>query len=129
VSGDRQTRSSRFDPEPQFEIHEVERIAGLDVVVTGRCWFEPIVAGTMFTAYAIDNVEGDPEVCRLRVEAIEAYGHLLAELAQTVSARLSLRGAAPVNLRASRRGEYNLLIGAEPDEVTWSWDGQLWRLL
>lgn len=129
MSGDTQTRSSRFDPAPQFAIHEVERIDELKVVVTGRCCFEPIVAGTVFTAYAVDNLGADPGACRLRVESIEAYGQLLTELGQTVSARLSLRGIAPADLQAGQGDGHRLLIASEPGEVTWAWDGQLWRSL
>ena len=99
VTGDRQTPSgTAFDPSPQFWVHEVDRLRPL--TVTGRCWFASVSRGMIFDTVAAgdgDDSRG-PGPCHLRVEEISAYGHLLDELDQTVSARLILSGDIPQGL-------------------------------
>jgi hypothetical protein len=123
VAGDRQTPSgTAFDPSPQFWVHEVERLRPL--TVTGRCWFAPVSLGTIFdTLVAGDGDDSRwPGPCHLRVEEISAYGHLLDELDQTVSARLILSGVTPQGLVPG-----SILVSrASPAADDWQWPDWLW---
>jgi hypothetical protein len=121
MAGDRQAPSgSPFDPSPQFWIHKVERNEPLTVI--GRCWFAPVAAGMTFNAVASRRTgTWELDQCWLQVEEIHAYGHLLDELDQTVSARLVLSGALPSGLASE-----SVLVARNYPSAHWERQDALW---
>jgi hypothetical protein len=129
VAGDQQTRSTNLDPAPQFTVHEVEPIGASGVTLTGRCWFEPVNVGSAFRrVVALPCTELDEGwLCDLTVESIGVFDQFVDSLSQMMSARLWLRGEQPEVLQPGEHGERLLLVGADPSEGQWSWDGRLWQ--
>jgi hypothetical protein len=123
MAGGRQAPSgTAFDPWPQFWVHEV--VSSGSLTVTGRCWFAPVTAGTVFTALTAPGRHRRPAAvpCRLPVEEISAYGRLIGELDQDVSARLVLSGDIPPAL-----GPGSVLIATASQEAgRWRRAGSLW---
>jgi hypothetical protein len=121
MAGDRQAPSgSPFDPSPQFWIYQVE--CDEPPTVTGRCWFAPVAVGMTFDAVASKQAgTWELERCQLQVEEIRAYGHLLDELDQTVSARLLLSGNLPLGLASE-----SVLVARNYPSAQWERQGTLW---
>lgn len=114
MAGDRQAPSGTvFDPSPQFWIHKVERNEPPTVI--GRCWFAPVAVGMTFDAVASKRTgTWELDRCWLQVKEVHAYGHLIDELDQIVSARLLLSGDLLVRAGACAAGTG---VSAAPDWV------------
>jgi hypothetical protein len=100
VAGGRQTPGgSGFDPNPQFRVQEAEP-SSIGLVVTGRCWFGPLLIGTVFDRLASfsDGCWTVIDQCQLRVDEIEFSHVLVDQLDQSCSARLVLQGPRPISL-------------------------------
>jgi hypothetical protein len=100
MAGDRQTPGGAgFDPYPQFRVHEPE-LSPLGLVVTGRCWFGPVLVGAVFDRLAgfSDGCWTVTDQCQLRVDEIEFSRVLVGQLDQTCSGRLVLMGSRPTSL-------------------------------
>jgi hypothetical protein len=121
MASDRQAPSGTvFDPSPQFWIDKVER--NEPPTVLGRCWFAPVVVGMTFDAVASKR-SGTWELdrCWLLVEEIHAYGHLIDELNQIVSARLLLSGDRPSGLVSE-----SVLVARTYPSAHWERQGAIW---
>lgn len=126
MSGNVQTQASQHDPAPQFAVYEVEQVEGSRRVVTGRCWFGPILLGTRFTRLVPDPTKApEAELCDLEVRRIEMYGKPSDRLDQMVTARLSLVGGKPLPI--GNHEERVLLVGEAPPEGAWMLREGLWR--
>jgi hypothetical protein len=121
MAGDRQAPSGTvFDPSPQFWIHKVERNDPPTVI--GRCWFAPVAVGMTFDAVASKRTgTWELDRCWLQIEEIHAYGHLIDELDQIVSARLLLSGDQPSGLVSE-----SVLVVRNYPSAHWERQGALW---
>jgi hypothetical protein len=121
MAGDRQAPSGTvFDPSPQFWIHKVER--NEPPAVIGRCWFAPVAVGMTFDAVASRRTGAwELDRCCLQVKEIHAYGHLIDELDQIVSARLLLSGDLPSGLAPE-----SVLVSRNYPSAQWEFQGALW---
>jgi len=121
MAGDRQSGSGTpFDPSPQFWIYQIE--GDQPPAVTGRCYFAPVRLGMTFDAVASKRSQAwtlDP--CQLRVEEIQAYGHLLDELDEIMSARLILSGDLPPVLAPE-----SVLVARNYPSDHWQRQGTIW---
>ncbi len=128
VAGARQAPSTRFDPAPQFAIHAIQTVDDVRLVVTGRCFFEPVRIGSVFTQVAAQDDGGWAILgsCRLEVESIALYYLYVDQLEQTHSARVWLTGSSEHVSEPGESGSKLLLVGDTPPDGEWAWDGRLW---
>lgn len=121
MAGERQSPSGTvFDLSPQFWIYRVERSEPPTVV--GRCWFAPVAVGVTFDAVASERAgTWELDRCWLRVVEINAYGRMLDELDQIVSARLLLSGDLPSGLVPE-----SVLVARNYPSAHWERHGALW---
>ena len=81
----------------QFGVHEVA--IGADVTrVTGRCYTGPLRTGDVFRGAQASS--GEHAAVALTIVAIECYGHLMDEIQEGLTARLTLRGTGAEDLAA-----------------------------
>jgi len=128
VAGNRQTRSTIYDPAIQFSVHEIELAAPDGITLTGRCWFGPVSTGAVFTRVAAQDGEvwTPRSDCRLQVESIQVFDRNVESIDQTWSARLRLVGdAASISVIGTQQ-ERLLLVGDDPTPGSWAWNGNLW---
>ena len=98
------------------------------MIVTGRCIFEPVRVGTVFTRVAHHGSGGWEVVgsCHLEVESIGLYHLYVDQLDQTHSARVWLVGSSDQLTEPHESADRLLLVGDPPAEGQWARDGQLW---
>jgi translation elongation factor EF-Tu-like GTPase len=81
----------------QFGVHEVA--FGADVThVTGRCYTGSLRIGDVIRGTQASS--GEHAAVELTIVAIECYGHLMDEIQEGLTARLTLRGTGAEHLAA-----------------------------
>lgn len=130
VTGLQQSPSTPFDPAPQLAIHAIQGVDDGRVVMTGRCWFEPVHVGSVFTRIASEGADGWTVLgdCHLELESIGLHYLYVDRLEQTHSGRMWLVGVSQLltDAAAADAGAGLLLVGDEPPAAEWAWDGAVW---
>jgi hypothetical protein len=117
---------TRFDPCPQFCVHQVEQHGPGTLAVIGRCLFGSVRTGMAFDGVAPPRDGSrcwpDPVGCHLLVAEAHFYGRLVDEIDQMHTARLILAGDAPACLAYDA-----VLVARSASAGEWRLDGELWR--
>ncbi len=81
----------------QFGVHEVA-IGAAATRVTGRCYTGALRSGDVFRSAQASS--GQRAAVELTIVTIECYGHLMGEIQEGLTARLTLRGTGAEHLAA-----------------------------